>query len=200
MHSSRMRTTRLLTYEGGGGVCIQNLPANSFAGGSYHIYFSNQALYWYYRFLRADLDFNNPSIPVMSSNDFQSGGIEGSKGLFAMSGTPTSPPDPSMYPWNWCDGAGAIDLSPASSISSSNDSPDFRRDLKRGRPRADAITTLIVEGTRVNSDIRCKICNRVFPRDKSLQAHMRTHTGKDVRRKAIPSCCLNSKYNVRQSH
>ena len=96
-----------------------------------------------------------------------------------MLGTPTSPPipDPSMYPWNWGDGAGAIDLSPASSVSSPNGSPEFGRDLKRGRPRADAITTLIVEGTRVNSNIRCKICNRVFPRDKSLQAHMRTHTG-----------------------
>ena len=115
----------------------------------------------------------------MTSNNFQSGGIEGSRSLLGMSGTPTSPPNPSMYPWNWCDGARAIDLSPAS-ISPSNDSPDFRCDLKRGRPKADAITTLIVEGTRVNSDIRCKICNRVFPRDKSLQAHMRTHTGKDV--------------------
>ena len=125
-------------------------------------------------------ELGQASNPVMSSNNFQTGGIEESKDLLAMSGTPTSPPDPSMYPWNWCDGAGAIDLSPASSVSSSNDSPDFRRDLKRGRPRADAITTLIVEGTRVNSDIRCKICNRVFPRDKSLQAHMRTHTGKDV--------------------
>ena len=105
--------------------------------------------------------------------------------LGMLSGTSTSPPvpDPSMYPWNWGNGAGAIDLSPASSLSPLTPtaaigvSPEFGRDLKRGRPRADAITTLMVEGTRIQSDIRCKICNRVFPRDKSLQAHMRTHTG-----------------------
>ena len=114
-----------------------------------------------------------------ASSEFQSPrrDIAGMKKSHAVVGTPTSPPvpDPSMYPWNWGDGAGAIDLSPA---SSSNGSPEFGRDLKRGRPRADAITTLIVEGTKINSNIRCNICNRVFPRDKSLQAHMRTHTGR----------------------
>lgn len=48
---------------------------------------------------------------------------------------------------------------------------------KRGRPRANMIKTLIDKGTFTESAIRCKTCNRVFPRDKSLQAHMRTHTG-----------------------
>ena len=54
-------------------------------------------------------------------------------------------------------------------------SPDY---LKRGRPRANMISTLITRGTSVDSDIRCRICSRIFPREKSLQAHMRTHTGK----------------------
>lgn len=56
---------------------------------------------------------------------------------------------------------------------------DFDR-LKRGRPRADQISSLIVEGTHKESGIRCKICRRIFPREKSLQAHMRTHTGKNL--------------------
>ena len=49
---------------------------------------------------------------------------------------------------------------------------------KRGRPRANMITSLIIKGSAMeNATIRCGTCNRVFPRDKSLQAHMRTHTG-----------------------
>lgn len=48
---------------------------------------------------------------------------------------------------------------------------------KRGRPRADVINSLIIEGSQSPSSIKCRICNRVFPREKSLQAHLRTHTG-----------------------
>lgn len=54
---------------------------------------------------------------------------------------------------------------------------------KRGRPRSDLITALIVEGNSSRSRIRCSKCGRVFPREKSLQAHMRTHTGER------PYCC-----------
>lgn len=50
--------------------------------------------------------------------------------------------------------------------------------VRRGRPRADIISFLIREGTTSQSRIRCETCSRVFPREKSLQAHMRTHTGK----------------------
>lgn len=49
---------------------------------------------------------------------------------------------------------------------------------KRGRPKAAMIHTLINKGHSVESSIRCSHCNRVFPREKSLAAHMRTHTGK----------------------
>lgn len=80
---------------------------------------------------------------------------------------PGSPPlkETSMYPWNWGEEASKVQLSP---------SPDANR---RGRPRADVITSLIIEGSTSPSAIKCRICNRVFPREKSLQAHMRTHTG-----------------------
>ena len=94
---------------------------------------------------------------------------------FDVNSVPCSPPikDIAMYPWNW--GAGAhISLSPGSSCGS----PEADRERRRGRPRADTITNLIVEGSQVASNIRCKICSRVFPREKSLQAHMRTHTGR----------------------
>ena len=40
---------------------------------------------------------------------------------------------------------------------------------KRGRPRADVITHLIYQGSSSPSGIKCKVCNRVFPREKSLQ-------------------------------
>lgn len=49
--------------------------------------------------------------------------------------------------------------------------------IRRGRPRADTVRDLISEGEHSSSRIRCNICNRVFPREKSLQAHKRTHTG-----------------------
>lgn len=48
--------------------------------------------------------------------------------------------------------------------------------LKRGRPRAEVINHLIIEGSSSGSSIRCETCNRVFPREKSLQAHKRIHT------------------------
>ena len=40
---------------------------------------------------------------------------------------------------------------------------------KRGRPRADHISHLILEGTNSPSGIRCRVCSRIFPREKSLQ-------------------------------
>ena len=63
-------------------------------------------------------------------------------------------------------------------------SPDIER-IRRGRPRAECISSLILEGSTSTGTIRCKICKRIFPREKSLQAHMRTHTG---------VCCYSFKY------
>lgn len=59
---------------------------------------------------------------------------------------------------------------------------------KRGRPRAEIINHLIIEGSSSHSSIRCEICNRVFPREKSLQAHKRIHTGEKPYLCDYPSC------------
>lgn len=107
----------------------------------------------------------------------------------------TSPPikDSRMFPWNWGEGVSEIQLSPVGSTCSNTSDHGTKNNLKdssnnveddpnnlnlrRGRPRLDAISSLIMEGTSSHSAIRCRVCNRVFPREKSLQAHMRTHTG-----------------------
>eukprot|EP00074_Homo_sapiens_P066699 XP_011516647.1 zinc finger protein 367 isoform X1 [Homo sapiens] len=60
--------------------------------------------------------------------------------------------------------------------ASSPDSGHLKDGIRRGRPRADTVRDLINEGEHSSSRIRCNICNRVFPREKSLQAHKRTHT------------------------
>lgn len=51
------------------------------------------------------------------------------------------------------------------------------REHKRGRPRSESLTNLMMQGSTSPSAIKCKFCNRVFPREKSLAAHLRTHTG-----------------------
>ncbi|NXA13249.1 ZN367 protein, partial [Sapayoa aenigma] len=60
--------------------------------------------------------------------------------------------------------------------------------IRRGRPRADTVRALINEGEHSSSRIRCNICNRVFPREKSLQAHKRTHTGERPYLCDYPDC------------
>lgn len=106
--------------------------------------------------------------------------------------------DTMFYPWNWGEEARNVNLSPGSSCSS----PEYRdhhhhggvggsikagvapgnrsasESHRRGRPRADALTNLMMQGSTSPSSIKCTFCNRVFPREKSLQAHLRTHTGK----------------------
>lgn len=61
--------------------------------------------------------------------------------------------------------------------SLSANSPADGRENRRGRPRSEALTSLMIEGSTSPSAIKCGYCNRVFPREKSLQAHLRTHTG-----------------------
>ncbi|XP_068279168.1 zinc finger protein 367 isoform X2 [Nyctibius grandis] len=119
---------------------------------------------------------------------------------------PTSPgfSDFMVYPWRWGENAHNVTLSPggtaapsglppprggtgrtpagdeeeARSPSSSGGRHRHLKDgIRRGRPRADTVRDLINEGEHSSSRIRCNICNRVFPREKSLQAHKRTHTG-----------------------
>ncbi|KAL1493096.1 hypothetical protein ABEB36_011223 [Hypothenemus hampei] len=61
-------------------------------------------------------------------------------------------------------------------------------EARRGRPRADLLNTLILEGSTSPSSIKCVFCNRVFPREKSLQAHLRTHTGERPYECDYPRC------------
>jgi len=59
---------------------------------------------------------------------------------------------------------------------------------KRGRPRADIINNLMMEGAQSKNAIKCHICSRDFPREKSLQAHLRTHTGERPYNCDYPGC------------
>lgn len=59
---------------------------------------------------------------------------------------------------------------------------------RRGRPRADALSNLMMQGSTSPSSIKCTYCNRVFPREKSLQAHLRTHTGERPYPCDYPGC------------
>ncbi|XP_011307144.1 asparagine-rich zinc finger protein AZF1-like [Fopius arisanus] len=116
---------------------------------------------------------------------------------------PRSPPmcDTMLYPWNWGEEARNVNLSPGSSCSS----PEYREhgagglrgsgmrsggseSHRRGRPRADALTNLMKQGSTSPSSIKCTFCNRVFPREKSLQAHLRTHTGERPYPCDYPGC------------
>lgn len=65
---------------------------------------------------------------------------------------------------------------------------DSNPNQKRGRPRLEAITSLIIKGAVTPSAIRCNVCSRIFPREKSLQAHMRTHTGERPYKCDFPGC------------
>ncbi|XP_064901873.1 zinc finger protein 367 [Columba livia] len=129
---------------------------------------------------------------------------------------PTSPgfSDFMVYPWRWGENAHNVTLSPGSTTAPSAlpparggagrpqagdeeeaASPDgggrdrhLKDGIRRGRPRADTVRDLISEGEHSSSRIRCNICNRVFPREKSLQAHKRTHTGERPYLCDYPDC------------
>lgn len=64
-----------------------------------------------------------------------------------------------------------------SSLLGENNENSDNSQARRGRPKLDAIKCLISSASDSKSAIRCHTCNRVFPREKSLQAHIRTHTG-----------------------
>ncbi|CAH1394942.1 unnamed protein product [Nezara viridula] len=63
-----------------------------------------------------------------------------------------------------------------------------KSESRRGRPKAAMISNLILEGSISKNGIRCDICSRVFPRDKSLQAHRRVHTGERPYSCDYPGC------------
>lgn len=91
-----------------------------------------------------------------------------------------------------CENDSLLDIS-NQSYSGLERHDDFQRtstssELKRGRPRAEQINHLIVAGSSSHSSIRCDICQRVFPREKSLAAHKRIHTGEKPYVCDYPGC------------
>ncbi|XP_053911357.1 zinc finger protein 367 [Cuculus canorus] len=131
---------------------------------------------------------------------------------------PTSPgfSDFMVYPWRWGENAHNVTLSPGGAVApaalppprggagrapaAADEEEEAARNpggarhrhakdgIRRGRPRADTVRDLINEGEHSSSRIRCNICNRVFPREKSLQAHKRTHTGERPYLCDYPDC------------
>ncbi|KAL6458747.1 hypothetical protein MHYP_G00322190 [Metynnis hypsauchen] len=116
----------------------------------------------------------------------------------ADSAMPTSPgfSDFMVYPWKWGENAHNVTLSPGSGSGAASPTAEtdassaehLKDGIRRGRPRADTVRELISEGENSTSRIRCNICNRVFPREKSLQAHKRTHTGERPYLCDFPEC------------
>lgn len=107
--------------------------------------------------------------------------------LGLMHTTPTRPPS-EIYYSPASPGSNASPPSANSSLCFNSPSPSSNNSSKlhlsansssskRGRPKSENLTNLIIEGKVSPSTIKCRFCGRVFPRDKSLNAHERIHTG-----------------------
>ncbi|KAG7248198.1 hypothetical protein CRUP_016290 [Coryphaenoides rupestris] len=103
---------------------------------------------------------------------------------------PTSPgfSDFMVYPWKWGENAHNVTLSPGSVNGASSPTGTTTASEADITSSPEQMKELITEGETSSSHIRCNICNRVFPREKSLQAHKRTHTGERPYLCDYPNC------------
>nr|XP_033784231.1 zinc finger protein 367 [Geotrypetes seraphini] len=119
------------------------------------------------------------------AGDTPSAAFSPSAGGGAASATATAPSQS-------CAAGGSGSTAPEPGLhTDSAESPDttaYKDGIRRGRPRAETVRDLINEGEHSSSRIRCNVCNRVFPREKSLQAHKRTHTGERPYLCDYPDC------------
>lgn len=88
---------------------------------------------------------------------------------------------------NMYDVGSTVQLSPVSDDCSENHLSSHRNKLKRGRPKLETISNLMLSSHDISA-IRCDICKRTFPREKSLQAHIRIHTGERPYLCDFPNC------------
>jgi uncharacterized Zn-finger protein len=100
------------------------------------------------------------------------------------------PIDSSESSINLYDVGSTIQLSPVSENDCPENQLSGRAKLKRGRPKLETITNLIETSDELigQSTIKCNICKRTFPREKSLQAHIRIHTGERPYICDFPEC------------
>ena len=82
----------------------------------------------------------------------------------------------------------SLSMSPVSDAGQENKTIHSVNKLKRGRPKLEIISSLIESSDDNISAIRCNICKRCFPREKSLQAHIRIHTGERPYYCDFPEC------------
>lgn len=126
-----------------------------------------------------------PMIPTADQENMEVIGLR-CDGSFAESvsvwSPPNTPPNKFAFP-------SFLSLSPYDlNLLGEVPSKDTKITPPRGRPKAEMISYLIVEGAQSRSPIRCDICSRVFPREKSLQAHKRTHSGDRPYTCDFPNC------------
>lgn len=122
-----------------------------------------------------DESINKSASAVINQSDAMNSSSGNDIGIANGSLSPVSSCDSPEFPLRNTSNTSS-NISTNSSYNTANGSADAREN-RRGRPRSEALTTLMIEGSTSPSSIKCTFCNRVFPREKSLQAHLRTHTG-----------------------